>query len=548
RSPVPAPLPAGPRQFSAIAWPASGIASNEVLAGLATQRVGTVILAAPVSPVSYTPGAVSSNNTLIGVRLNVLLADNAITALLGSRPAASATPADVFQVSQRYLAETAMIASEQPSNRRPIMIAPPRRWDPSRELARNLLADTVAAPWLQPSTAGQMVSQPAEHVYTGVVQNPSPAELPAKLLRDVSRLDHRIELLQSIRVQPDPGLNRAVFAIESSAWRGKGVRHARALLEQTNDYVNRQLQGVTIQSGGGHHRAYRVTLGGKTGSVPLAIHSDLRYPVRVSLRVASSHAVVKGVPGSIVVPPLGYSRAVKLNVHVKGDQASIKLTLVAPPHSRLADHPLPASPLAIRAHPTDFGTVALVLFAAVLALFVVGSAARTIKHGRPEPPAEANDLDAPTQPPAPDEQTRTTPTEETLHLTSGAGHHPPGGPGAPTAPAAAPVRDAAWPAPERGKQDPPASSGAAVRGRAGHQEAGAPSGSSARRPSPSGWVTPPDLPTEGDTPDGIRAEGFLKSDNRPEYADSVGTDRSELTSAGPSVSDQEPRRTTEERR
>ena len=286
RSLTPAPVPAGPRQFSAIAWPASGIANYLVLTGLATQHIDTVILTAPaVSPVNYTPGAVSSTQTGVGIPLHVLLADEPITALLGSHVAASAKPGDVFHTSQLYLAETAMIASEQPSNRRPIMIAPPRRWDPSRDLARNLLADTVAAPWLQPSTAAQMVAQPAQHVYAKVTRNPSPGELPANLLHDVSRLDHRIALLQSIRVKPDPGLNRAVFAIESSAWRGRGLKHARALLEQTSDYVNDQLHGVTIRGGGGRHNAYRVTFGGKNAQVPLSIHSNLRYPVRIALHV-----------------------------------------------------------------------------------------------------------------------------------------------------------------------------------------------------------------------------------------------------------------------
>ena len=44
---APAPIPAGPHQLSAIAWPASGIASDEVLTILGTENVSTVILGAP---------------------------------------------------------------------------------------------------------------------------------------------------------------------------------------------------------------------------------------------------------------------------------------------------------------------------------------------------------------------------------------------------------------------------------------------------------------------------------------------------------------------
>ncbi len=267
RSAVPATVPAGPRQFSAIAWPASGIASRDVLNTLATLGIDTVILAAPaVSPVSYTPGAVT--NTLSGIgNVNVLLADHAITALLSTSAAASAKPGDVFRTSQLYLAETAMIASEAPSNNRPIMVAPPRRWDPPRALASGLLSDTVSAPWLKPSTAGQMVSLPAEKIYPRITQKPSSAELSGKLLHDVSKLDHRIELLQSIRVKPDPALNRAVFGIESSAWRGNGAKHARLLFARASDYVHSQLRGVTIRAGGGHN-AYHVTLAARPPRFP----------------------------------------------------------------------------------------------------------------------------------------------------------------------------------------------------------------------------------------------------------------------------------------
>jgi hypothetical protein len=583
RSPAPAPVPAGPHQFSAIAWPAAGIASGAVLNTLAAQNVDTAILAAPAaSPVSYTPGAVGSKLTGPAVVLHVLLADHAISALLGSKAAASAGLGDIFQTSQLYLAETAMIASEAPSNNRPIMIAPPRRWDPPRKLASGLLADTVSAPWLKPSTARQMVAQRAEKVYPKVTQNPSPAELPAKLLHDISKLDHRIKLLQSIRVNPDPALNRAIFGIESSAWRGTGAKHARQLFERTARYVRTQLAGVTIRGGGGRHNAYRVTFGGKTAPVNVVIHNNLRYKVRVGLQVEANHAKVTGERGSILVPALSYSAPVKLTVHVKGKHGKIRLSLTAPIRSPLAGHhphPLPAFPLVIIVHPTDFGTVALVICAAALALFVIASAARAIKNGRPEPPGAADDIEESTGPPAPDEHAGAPAADENLDPRStidarsapvpsgttadrasepagpaavrfvrpastrpGGGHTARVVPGEPTVRRPAAVGPAMPDSAGRhgnGRRDP---GDAAARDGADTSE------SAGRRPSPSGWAAPPDMAAPPDAGREIRSEGFLNPDERPEYTDSVGDDRSELTSAGPSVADQEPRRATEERR
>jgi Family of unknown function (DUF6049) len=487
---------AGPRQLSAIAWPADGIASETLLDTLAP-HVNTVVLAAPaVSPFSYTPSAVSSKLTGIGKRLHILLADHEITSLLGSKGVASRQPASVFGTSQLYIAQTAMIAAEAPSDQRPVVVAPPRRWNPSAQLATQLLADTVQAPWLKPSTADHVATMRAEHVYPSVTRSAPSAELPANLLSKVHKLDQQIALLQSIRVRPDAALGRAVFGIESSAWRGKAVKHARAMLARTSRYVTTQLQGISIR-GVGRHAIYHVTFGGKNSTVPVAIHSLLHYQVRVGLLVQAVKATVTGQTSSITVPPESYSATVTLTVHVHSGHGRIRLSLIAPRASAFADHPcgaagtpsacspLPAYPLVIVVHPTDFGTIALGICAVALALFVIGSAVRAIRLGRPTPPTETDELD-----------------DEGGQLQSDPG------------------RRLATP--------------------------------SSRAPSLTAGFLPLDNSAPHDSGSGIRQEGLLDLANQRQYPDSVGADRSDLTSAGTSVLDQEPaspsRQATEERR
>jgi hypothetical protein len=493
---LPAPIPAGPHQLSAIAWPASGIANDAVLGIFATENIRTVILAAPAdSPVSYTPGAVASKLTGCCEQVHILLADHAITALLGSKGSASSDAGSIFGTSQLYLAETAMIASEAPGSRRPIVVAPPRRWDPPEQLASNLLAETVSAPWLKPSTTGQLVSMPPERVYPSFTQNAPGAELPGRLLSKVSQLDQRIALLQSIRVQPDPALYRAILGIESSAWRGKGAKHARALLARTTRYVKSQLNGISIRGGTGH-AAYHVTFGGTTAPVNVGIHNALRYEVRVGLLVQAKHATVSGQPPPITIPPHSYSNPVKLTVHVKAKHGTIRLSLISPKSSAHAVHPLPANPLVIKVHPTSFGTFALAIFAIALSLFVTASAFRAIRNGRPALPSAA---------PA----------------TAG------GEPDDPASPAALGVPARSASPDDRARS---ASSG----------------GEPARSPSPG---EPARFPSPGEQPDfrdatarddATAQEGFVDLGIGPEYTDSVGGDGSELTSAGPSVLDQEP--------
>ncbi len=378
RGPTPVALSgAGGRALAAVAWPAGGAASSGLLEKLAVQRVSTVILTMPASsPVPYTPGAVTSVLTGTGQRLQVLLADYGITSLLASASASSRSPGAEFQVSQLYLAETAQIAAEAPGRSRPIVVTPPRRWNPARSLADTLLADTAQAPWLSPTSTRQIVSLSQERDYSAN-QLARPArrhELSRTLLDQVAKLDQKVALLEKIRVDPDPAIQRAVFGIESSRWRGGGEKQAQQMLTTTSQYVSSQLS--TLSVGGNRH----VTLGGKVSELKVFIHNPLAYAVRVklSIRPSKNISVTWNGTHTIQIQSHSYSTPIRLTVHARSTgPGTIRFSLSAP-----NGVPLPAPPFVMRIKTTDFGTVALVIFAAALAVFVVASAARAIRPGR----------------------------------------------------------------------------------------------------------------------------------------------------------------------
>jgi hypothetical protein len=549
---------AGSHQLSSIAWPADGIASRSALDVL-QPHASTVVLAAPAaSPVTYTPGAVTSKLTDQGKPLRVLLADSKITALLSSSGIASGEPGTAFGISQQYLAQTAMIVSEAPGINRPIVVAPPRHWNPSGQLANDLLADTIQAPWLRPITADHMATMRAEHLYPSVMQSDPGAERPTDLLSKINKLDHQIALLQSIRVKPDPALPRAVFGIESSAWHGNAVMHARHMLARTLRYVNTQLRGISLR-GVGRHSTYHVTFGGKNSTINVVIHSQLHYTVRVALLVRSDKATVTGVPAYITVQPESYSVAATLTVHVHSQHGKIRLSLIAPGGSAMAGHPLPAYPLVIVVHPTDFGTIALGICAVALALFVIGSAFRAIRFGRPEPPGAGDDLDDGAGPPETDAGERPFAPQpgghERLRAVDVAepGPFSPAGEAVSSAfmageasphPREAALTTGSWPGGL-------AESATELPARAEPHD-GAPAAATARTLSQSGWIAPPGRSAQRDHRGGITSGGLPDLANPREYPDSVGNDRSDLAAAEPSVDDQEPaspgRRATEEHR
>jgi hypothetical protein len=378
RKPVPVELPAGPKQLSAVAWPANGLANPTVLENLFALHIGTVILAMPQSRLSFTPGAVTRVNDGVGTKLKVLLADDSLSNLLAGRAVTSGQRGSIFGVSQMFLAETAMIVAEAPAMQRPILVTPPRRWDPNAALAGDLLSDTVSAPWLQASTLGELASQPAETDHAPLVRPRPGDELPGSLLRQVTALDRKVSLLQSVMPSPDPKLSHAVYGIESSQWAGKGISQARAMLSLTGRYVRDQFSGLSI----GGRQAINVTLGGRNGSVTGSIHNDLSYSVVVGLRIESSNDTVKAKqksPHAVYSVGPHSSTPFKLGVNAtQTGKATLRLRLKSP-----TGELLPVQPLTMNIRVTNLGTVALVICAAALAIFVTASAAQAIRRGRP---------------------------------------------------------------------------------------------------------------------------------------------------------------------
>ena len=383
---VPRTVPAAGTRLAAAAWPAAGIANYALLENLAADKISTVILSSAMMtvlapPVNYTPSAVTSTVDGLGTRLHLLLADDAISAWLGSPGASSSQPGDTFKVRQMFLAETAMIVAEAPNTPRAIVVAPPRHWNASPQLMSDLLSDTVSAPWLRPSTVRQLLALPPDHLIRSQPKSVSAGELSRALLAQVARSDRQVALLESILPTPNLQLYRALFGAESSAWRGghAAERPARALVTRISRFVEAQLDGLSVAGPSG------VTLGGTVGSSTVAISNQLSYPVRVKIEVSASNSsvTISIAAKGIVTVPAETTKVVKLTVHATSTgSATIRLRLESPHTGRI----LPVPQLVMHVQATRSGIIVLIIVAGLLAVFVFTSAARAIRHGRPRPP------------------------------------------------------------------------------------------------------------------------------------------------------------------
>jgi uncharacterized protein DUF6049 len=397
-----------------IAWPAGGIADYGVLEELAAlNHVRTVVLDGnmmPPSPsVTYTPAAVAST-TAAGTRLHVLLADHTIVRILttprnqipGAMPApdtgprspaaAAAGAAAAFAKEQWFLAETAMIAAELPTATRSLVVMPPRRWAPPQNMAETLLDQTVQAPWLRPATLAGLATMRSLSGKPASRQQPPPrkvsrSELKPSLLKQVRQLTGQVHLLSSILVTAGRDyLSTAIAAIESSVWRGGPVNQRRAeqQLRRVASYVRSQLQQVSIV------HSLHVTLGGKSGPVPVSVSNHLDREVRVRLKVTPStpgRIQIGSFPDVVTVRP-NAQRLIKIPVQ-SAAAGSTTLTLqLATPDGRL----LPStSSLTVEA--THFGTLAIVIIVVALLVFVSTATGRAIRRGSEPPDDETGDED-----------------------------------------------------------------------------------------------------------------------------------------------------------
>jgi hypothetical protein len=376
-----------------IAWPAGGTADLSVLTNLAAaEHIGTVVLNSSQLPAlpagSFSPDDAVTSLKVAGLPVNVLLADNTLTGVLraGDTSTGTLSKSTEFDVRQRFLAETAMIAAEAPESARTIVVAPPYDWSPTPALADDLLAETASAPWLSPAPLASLSSAP--DTQRGVARQPlpsskkSPGELSAAYLNQVRDVGTKLAGYQSMLYKPSAGytqfLDEAMIATESAAWRGRGAAPGAALAGSLSRYVEGAEKKVKIIA------SAQVPMGGSSGLVPFSVqngllHQTIRVKVIVDVdnsRSRTSQLAVGHFQDVLIIPP--------------GQPALVRLPVSAAPQGSTVIHVSLASadgtPLPIVEHKsvtvqsTRYGRAILFLIGAAIGVLVLTSAFRGVRR------------------------------------------------------------------------------------------------------------------------------------------------------------------------
>ncbi len=376
-----------------------------MLTNLATaQHIGAAVLDSsempPANPAVFADDAITSIRTASGVNMTILLADHVLTGVLATGDTSSGVlPLSTqFAVTQRFLAETAMIAAEAPNLDRSIVVAPPENWSPSATLASDLLGQTTSTPWLSPTALGSLAGAPDSERHLARQYPPaskdSPGELTDSYLSTVAQTGIALGVYQDLLYQPSnsyvQGLQQALTATESSAWRGRKAARGKALANKLSAFMSGEEGQIHIIA------AQQVPMGGSSGLVPVSIQNRSHHAVQVRLNTfvvnvpdRTSQLSIGHFKSLITVPPQ-QAPTVRLPVSSAPIGATaIQLTLTTVHGKSL---PLPVTSLTVES--TRYGRAILFLIGAAIGVLVLTSVFRGVRRrmraGTQVAPADAD--------------------------------------------------------------------------------------------------------------------------------------------------------------
>lgn len=396
----PATLAASARVHGPVVRVADATLAPEVVDVYADAGVQNLILnpdtvrPSPSSPFATVPTDSGSMDVLVSDRgLDIALVEAS-----GSQdPQGAAT-----RLTQRWRAETAMIALEAQRNDtapRALVAVPPAYWNPSSTTLGAVVDTWTNTPWIEASTVADL-ERPDPLPEVNLVDSASVGVLPIANVSATSELDatarHFTAMLPdsaAAETVPYRALDLAVVRSASRSWRSDpsaGLDYTTAI----HDQLTTDIEQVTLSV------PEQVTLSSSTGVFPLTVDNPLDYPVAVRIAVSSAnpdrlrvdavteHTVQEGTRTTVNVEAEAFSNG----------RVPVRVGLVATDGTGLG----PAQRTVVNA--TDYGAFGWVVVAAGILMLAwsVGRRAWRRRHPRDEADATLADMEAGLDPVAPE--------------------------------------------------------------------------------------------------------------------------------------------------
>lgn len=371
-------------------WAPFGRIDRSTANVLSSAGVTSIVLSADAMPATddqapTTGEATTSLPTSFGA-IRAILADPGLSDVLALP---QVTASDVLTARQRFLAETALVASTLPADQteRTLVVAPPSpRWDPAVSLVAPLLKATRTAPWLASATLEDILDAPASSTSRergGYGQKAKDAELSPGYMQSIARVTARLASFTSIIDDPtgiSEPYSAALLRAESAAWR-TDLPGGRRLITDIGDQLSGEMSLVHVLSTG------TITFSGDNGRVPVTISNDLDRSVTVGLRLTGQPPLrLESEPLSNIRIDAGRMASVDIDARVVGgDPLTVEVQLLD------AEQVAYGKPALISVSSTAYARAAAwvvaVAFVAILVFVVVGVTRRIRKAhaSRPDP-------------------------------------------------------------------------------------------------------------------------------------------------------------------
>jgi Family of unknown function (DUF6049) len=362
-----------------VGWPPDGVLDQRAVDALFSDGATSLVLSdtaiPPVVAPNETPDARASLVTAAG-EIPVALSDSILSTAVSE---GAERGADTRAALQRFLAETLMIEAEAPSDRRDILLAPARRWNPPATYAADLLADTGKVPWLHPTTLSQILAgQPDSSIERAPLTYPRDArraELAPSYLDEIGRLQRSLSQLTDILPPGDSEtrpFSTALLRALSSAWRGNGAQRHQWIAE-FEQALHAKAADVHIVSANNS----TVTLTGHGGKVPVTITNNLEEPAHVTVQLDANQRLTLPRNGRVAVTvPAGQQTTVDVHATAKTSGVFPLTVQLLTPSGQAYGRKVQ---LYVRS--TVYGTITLVITGVATAALLVAVAIRLIRRG-----------------------------------------------------------------------------------------------------------------------------------------------------------------------
>lgn len=268
--------------------PASGAVDESALSLIQRSGLDGVILAPSTVPrarTSFTRAAPVQIRTRADTPVAALVSDAGLDTRLRPPPSVTSVVAR-----QRFLAETATIMLERPSQRRVITAVAPGDWDSKRSGFDTILLALAQSPWMRSITPQEAVAQidaagSLELLGSETVLGAGPEPPPETYVESLKGSQSAIEQYSDLGPPASRigALERLLMIAESADWwtsgrlRNRGLAFANAVQSK----VAGEFAKITSPA------PQTITLTSRNGLIPLVISNKTDYPVRVVITLDS---------------------------------------------------------------------------------------------------------------------------------------------------------------------------------------------------------------------------------------------------------------------